>query len=100
MPILLENCGVAKLKLLIIADHLNYEKSLINKFIPLDDESQLNSIDSEMKLIKAIANLLDLNLIKNIWCVNKEQNQKIIANLYKNLGAGYYLGACLNSANK
>jgi hypothetical protein len=46
VPILLESCGSAKLKLLVVADHLNYEKSLINKFIPLDSDSALNSIDS------------------------------------------------------
>ena len=97
MPVLLESCGVAKAKLLIIADHLNYEKSLINKFIPLSNDISMNSIDDEMKLLKAVASLLDVNLIKNLWGMNKERNGRIMTNLYKNLGAGHYLGACLNS---
>ena len=74
-------------------DHLNYEKGLINKFLELDEESQSNSIDEEGKLLKAIANLLDLNLIKNLWSSTKENNKKNLMTLYKNLGAGYYLGS-------
>lgn len=52
-------------------DHINYEKTLINKFTALDEMSQSNSIDQEVKIWKAISNLLDLSLVKNMWGLTK-----------------------------
>lgn len=63
----------------------------------LDNESTLNSVDDENKIIRMVSNLLDINLIKNMWCLNKEANNKIVQSLYKNLATGYYLGACLTA---
>ena len=45
VPLLLQNAGSNKCRLMILTDHLNYKKSLINKFQPLDNKSQPNSID-------------------------------------------------------
>ena len=93
VPIMMEQAGITKSRLLLVTDHLNYRKSFMNKFIDLDGKSKSNSIYEEMRIIKAIANILDLNLIKNRWSSLAERFTASIINVYKNLGAGYYLGA-------
>lgn len=39
----------------------------MNKFISLDDKARSNSLNQEFKILKGIANLLDMNMIKNRW---------------------------------
>lgn len=96
VPIMLEHTGITKCKLLVVNDHLNYRKSVMNKFINLDDKGKANSLNEEVKILKGIANLLDMNMIKNRWPSDVEKFTNGMVNIYKNLGAGYYLGAINN----
>ena len=93
VPTLLEHAGITKSRLLLINDHLNYRKSVINKFIDLDGNSKANSLNEEFRILKAIANILDMNMIKNRWTSDVEKIRESIVKVYKNLGAGYYMGA-------
>ena len=68
----------------------------MNKFISLDDKARSNSLNQEFKILKGIANLLDMNMIKNRWPSEVDKFTNGLINMYKNLGAGYYLGAINN----
>lgn len=47
VPVLLESIGNVKSRLLILVDNLNYKKSLLNKFLPLDQTSHSNLIEDQ-----------------------------------------------------
>ena len=72
--LLLENVGVSKLRLLLVMDRLNYKKSVVNKFLSLDEKSKATSIDDESRILQAVVNLLDINLIKNTWTSTIDRN--------------------------
>lgn len=82
VPLMLENAGTNKARLLILTDRLNYKKSLINKFLTLDENTPPNSIDDESRILNAVVDLLDINMIKNNWTSSIEMNRRAMLGMY------------------
>lgn len=90
---LMQSVGYSRLKLLIVHDQLNWKKSILNKFIDLNCESETTELEEQDLVLTTAMNLMNISLVKNRWTSTAEVVVSNIATIYKNLGSGSYLGS-------